>query len=155
MACNGSGCACKSADQHDSRALADVGGRVLTIGTFDGLHFGHLRLFQRAAEFGRLIVGVNSDQFVEEYKGAAPVVDEYERYSLVGALTMVYGVHINHDKGRTLVRKIRPEWLVVGSDWHERDYLDQIGMTQAELDEMGVKVVYLPRTPGVSSSERR
>ena len=50
--------------------------RVLTLGTFDVPHYGHLRLLERAAGFGDLFVGVNSDRFIKTYKGAAPAVPQ-------------------------------------------------------------------------------
>lgn len=155
MACDGSKCACESGAEHDSGALADVGGRVLTIGTFDGLHLGHLRLFEFARKFGHLTVGVNSDDFVEEYKGHRPLDNEQARRDLVGSLRVVDTAVLSYGNGRSLITLDRPEWLIVGSDWHEWDYLDQVGMQQSELDAMGTKVVYFPRLPGLSSSSRR
>lgn len=128
---------------------------VLTVGTFDCLHYGHIRLFDRAAAFGRLTVGVNSDRFVRRYKGRQPVSDENMRAATVAAVRAVHATVVNDGPGRDLVRRALPHLLVVGSDWHGRDYLGQIGMTQNELDYLGVAVMYLPRTPDVSTTEIR
>lgn len=129
---------------------------VLTIGTFDLFHLGHLRLLQRAAQFGHLEVGVNSDKFVREYKGSLPVVPEAERMEIVGALKCVGRALLNDGPGVELIYRLRPNYLVIGSDWHARDYLAQIDIKhQTQLDALGTGIVYLPRTPGVSTTERR
>ena len=130
-----------------------MGGRVLTLGTFDRFHLGHLRLLERAAQFGALHVGVNSDRFATSYK-RTPGIGERERYAIVAALRCVQRTYINEGPGRRLIDYVRPALIAVGSDWHGNSYLAQIGVDQDWLDERGIAVVYLPRTPGVSSTER-
>lgn len=130
--------------------------RVLTIGTFDLFHHGHLRLFRRAAEFGTLTVGVNSDRFVAEYKHRATVEDETLRMRRVAACRhYVSNVVLNDGPGIELVEQHRPDLVVVGSDWLPRDYPKQIGAAFEQLDDLGVGLVFLPRTPGVSTTELR
>lgn len=131
-----------------------MGGRVLALGTYDCFHLGHLRLLERAAGFGELHVGVNSDRFATAYK-RVPSVGETERLVIVGALRCVHAAFLNDGPGRDLIDRARPSLLVVGSDWHENGYLAQIDVTRDWLDERGVAVLYLPRTPGVSTTERR
>ena len=84
--------------------------KVLTIGTFDLLHAGHLAMLERAAEIGELTVGVNSDGFVNEYKGAP-----YEPYDVraghVSCLPYVAGVLENDGPGADLIRELRPSIL--------------------------------------------
>lgn len=127
---------------------------VLTLGCWDLLHVGHLNLLKRAAALGTLTVGVNDDTFVATYK--QPCVQTCdERMAALRCLPWVHSATPNYDAGRTLILDLRPRLLVIGSDWHENGYLTQIGCTQQELDEWGVGVVYLPRTPGVSSSDLR
>lgn len=128
---------------------------ALTIGTFDLFHVGHVNLIQRAASFGELTVGVNSDRFVTEYKGAAPIVGEADRLSIVLACKGVFRTLLNDGPGRDLIDQVQPHLLVVGSDWHERGYLAQLGVSQEFVDGRGIAVVYVPRTQGVSSSAIR
>lgn len=128
--------------------------RVLTIGTFDLFHLGHLRLLERAAQFGDLEVGVNTDAFVEAYKGSPPVAGEIERLGIVHALKCVAWATLNDGPGRELIIERQPDLLVIGMDWHGR-YLEQIGFNGPEFDSLGIGIVYLPRTPGVSTTERR
>ena len=127
--------------------------KILTIGTFDLFHRGHLNLLRRGAELGELHVGVNSDEFVEAYKGAAPIHSETWRMELLAQLPCVYATWLNDGPGGDLVRLVEPDMLVVGSDWFGRSYLKQICMTQDELFELGCALTYLPRTPGVSTSQ--
>src|SRR5262249_15309993 len=87
--------------------------RVLTIGTFDLLHLGHVRLLKRAARFGELVVGVNSDRFVSEYRGRMPVDDEVKRMRYVEAIRPVSRVHLNDGPGRELIEEVAPDILVV------------------------------------------
>ena len=127
----------------------------LTLGAFDLLHVGHLNLLQRAAALGdKLYVGVNSDRFVEQYKRPT-VVGEKERMRLVGALRCVDQVFLNDGQGRELIERLRPSIIAVGSDWHQKEYLTQIGVSQEWLVDNCVAVAYLPRTPGVSTTQRR
>lgn len=131
--------------------------RVLTLGTFDLFHPGHLRLLRRASKFGALYVGVNSDRFVETYKGRPPTEDEKRRLYNVAhtAERYVYRTCLNDGPGRDLIEELLPSLLVVGSDWLERDYLAQVNMTRRELDVIGCSVLFLPRTADVSTSSLR
>lgn len=127
--------------------------RALTIGTFDLFHHGHVRLLERAAAFGDLTVGVNSDAFVERYKGR-PTVDPV---SVRADNVRPWASHVlvNDGPGIDLIRDLRPQLVVIGSDWIGRDYLTQIGTSEGELVTLNVAVVFLPRTPGISTSQLR
>lgn len=128
---------------------------ILTIGTFDLLHRGHDVLLARASGFGRLIVGVNSDQFSNRYKGQYPIQSQEDRLANVRLHWGVDEAHLNDGPGVDLIREFKPELLVIGSDWHNK-YLTQIGITAEELfAELRCGVIYLPRTIGVSSTELR
>lgn len=127
--------------------------RVLTIGTFDLLHHGHLRLLERAATLGDLTVGVNTDTFVQHYKHRLPAQTAAERAANLAAAG--FNAVISHGPGIDLIRDTRPDLLAAGSDWLGRDYPAQLGTTPVELTELGVAVLFLPRTPGVSTTELR
>lgn len=123
---------------------------MLTIGTFDIPHLGHAVFLQRAAAYGELTVGVNSDRFVEAYKGTPPVFRFRERAALIHKLG--YRVAANDGAGDQLIRMTSPDVLVVGSDWLDRDYPTQIGMTSDELAGLGIDVVFVPYTSDISTS---
>lgn len=125
--------------------------RVLTIGTFAIPHMGHAAFLRRCEAFGDVAVGVNSDAFVQRYKGERPPFDETERMALVEALG--YRVYLNDGPGRALIDEYRPDVLTIGTDWARRDYLGQIDVTQDFLDERHITLAYVPMRPaGISST---
>lgn len=119
---------------------------VLTFGTFDVFHVGHLRLLERASSFGtQLIVGVSTDRLNKDKKGRAPVYSQAERCEIVSALRCVNQVFLEESltlKGN-YIRQFEADVLVMGDDWTGK--FDEF----AELCE----VIYLPRTPAISSTE--
>jgi cytidyltransferase-like protein len=136
--------------------------RVVTIGTFDILHRGHLRLLDKCAQIGggyqAVTVGVNTDAFVEKYKGERPIMNETDRGILVGSLRGVFSWRL-HD-GDTLkflsnFKTQEPHFLVVGSDWAKKDYHAQIGVTKQQLDELGFTLCYVDYTEGITSTAVR
>ncbi len=125
---------------------------VLTLGTFAIPHMGHAAFLRRCEAFGDLMVGVNSDAFVERYRGKRPLFDERERMALIAALG--YIVVLNDGPGRACVERVEPDIIAVGSDWARRDYLAQIDCDQDFLDARHITVAYVPMRPGgISSSE--
>jgi glycerol-3-phosphate cytidylyltransferase len=130
--------------------------KVLTIGTFDIMHPGHLELFRACRELaganGQVIVAVNTDEFVSQFK-PAPVMNEADRYLVVRALRDVNLALHNFDAGRTLWRAVHPHILAVGDDWLPRErYLKQINCSDEELAERDCELVFVPRTTGCSST---
>lgn len=122
--------------------------RVITYGTYDLLHYGHIRLLERAKALGDyLIVGVTSDDF-DKTRGKINVQQSLEeRVAAVQATGIADKVIIEEYEGQKIddIRKYGVDIFTVGSDWVGYfDYLNEY-----------CKVVYLPRTEGVSSSEIR
>lgn len=118
---------------------------VLTFGTFDVFHVGHLRVIQRAAEQGdRLVVGVSADALNVAKKGREPVFSENERMAIVAALKPVDAVFLEEslELKRDYLREHGADVLVMGDDWAGR--FDEFS------DEC--EVVYLPRTPAISTT---
>lgn len=123
---------------------------VLTIGTFDVPHIAHARLFQRCEQLGHVVVGVNSDAFVLQYKRRACIFSQDERMALIEELG--YEVELNDGPGIDLIDRIRPDYLVIGSDWLSKDYLKQIGVSVQFLEERDISLVYVRYTPGISTT---
>ncbi|NQX90291.1 MAG: adenylyltransferase/cytidyltransferase family protein [Halioglobus sp.] len=119
---------------------------VITFGTFDVFHVGHLRLLQRAASLGnRLVVGVSSDALNIEKKGRLPVYSEAERTEIVGSLRCVDTTFIEESlaKKGEYIAGFKADVLVMGDDWE--------GKFDAYRDNC--EVVYLQRTPAISTTE--
>lgn len=115
---------------------------VLTIGTFDVLHFGHVAFLRQCARLGTdLVVGVNTDRFVTEFKPAA-VMDQAERVHALRQLG--YAARLNDGPGRDLIDEVRPDVLAIGSDYARKDYYAQIDVNQDWLDERKVILAYVP-----------
>ena len=118
---------------------------VITFGTFDVLHVGHVRVLNRAAALGdRLVVGVSSDRLNFSKKGRNPVFTEEERVEIVANLKVVDSVFIEEslEQKRDYVLEHGAQVLVMGDDWAGKfDHLNEV-----------CEVVYLPRTPSVSTT---
>jgi len=118
---------------------------VITFGTFDVFHVGHLRMIERAASYGdRLVVGVSADALNRVKKDREPVFTEAERLAIVGALKPVDEVFLEEslELKRHYIEKYAADVLVMGDDWAGRfDELNDV-----------CEVLYLPRTPAISTT---
>lgn len=119
--------------------------RVITFGTFDVFHLGHLRLIERAAKLGgRLIVGVSTDSLNLKKKGRLPIYSEAERLAIISALRDVSEVFLEEslEQKGDYIQRYRADVLAMGDDW------------RGKFDEYSkfCEVVYLERTPSVSTT---
>lgn len=125
-----------------------------TAGTFDMFHIGHLNLFIGAKKYcDYLIVGVNQDELVEEYKNKSVIVPFDERIKIVQSIKYVdetIGVE-NLDK-KPYWEKLRFNKLFIGSDWRGNPRWDK---TKSEMEAVGVELIYLPYTQSTSSTALR
>lgn len=128
---------------------------VYTGGTFDLFHRGHLNFLKRCSEIGEVIVALNTDEFVESYKGFPPVMTFDERRSVLEGCRYVSRVIPNLEGGdsRPTILSVAPDYIVIGSDWARRDYYSQMGFDQDWLDSQGIGLCYVPYTHGISSTE--
>lgn len=125
-----------------------------TQGTFDMFHIGHLNIINNAkAQCEYLIIGVNSDRLVQQYKNKTPVINENNRSKIVANIKAVDKVIVSEtlDKLEQL-KKIKFDAIFIGDDWKGNARWEE---TEKCLAEKGVDVVFLPHTDGVSSTELR
>lgn len=117
----------------------------ITYGTYDLFHYGHLRLLTRIKEMcSTLIVGVSSDAF-NLHKGKKCIIPYEQRAAIISALECVDKVipEESWEQKPVDIETYHVDALIMGSDWSGKfDYL---------LDKC--KVIYLPRTPGISTTE--
>lgn len=134
--------------------------RVLVLGTFDLLHPGHLEFLWQAAKHGdSLVVALNTDEFVNEYK-RPPIMTYQERARMLRALRIVDDVFPNfggYDSKPAIThaqkRAMDPLVIVHGDDWTGAAYLKQLDVTQDWLDQRGITIEYVPYTEGVSTTD--
>ena len=122
-----------------------------TTGVFDMFHIGHLNILKRAKEqCDYLIVGVSTDEVVETYKHKRPVIPFEERIAIVEAIRYVDKVvpQISMDKMEAY-NALKFDALFHGSDWKGSDMYEKI---VADFEKVGVDVVFLPHTDGISST---
>lgn len=121
--------------------------RVITYGTFDLLHYGHINLLRRAKELGDyLIVALSTDEFNRCAKDKACYFPFEKRKMLLEAIRYVDLVIPENDweQKRSDVHEYRIDTFVMGDDWEGKfDF----------LKEEGCEVVYLPRTPEISTTQ--
>lgn len=120
--------------------------KVITYGTFDLFHIGHLNLLRRAKELGDyLIVAVSSDEFNLKEKGKVCQIKDVDRMEIVKAIRYVDEVILEESWDQKVkdVQKYDIDVFVMGDDWKGKfDFLKEY-----------CEVVYLPRTEGISSSQ--
>lgn len=120
--------------------------KIITYGTFDLLHYGHINLFRRAKELGDyLIVGISTDEF-NRAKNKESYFKYRVRKQMVESIKYVDEVipEENWEQKIGDIKRLGIDIFVMGDDWKGKfDYLKQYG----------VKVVYLPRTPDISTTD--
>lgn len=119
--------------------------RIITFGTFDVFHIGHLRILKRAKSLGEhLIVGVSSDALNISKKGRAPIYTQEERLEIIRSIKYVDDIFLEEslEKKAEYIKQFAADTLVMGDDWRGRfDVFKNI-----------CEVVYLERTPSISTT---
>ena len=120
--------------------------RVITYGTFDLLHYGHINLLRRAKQLGDyLIVALSTDEFNSDKKNKVCYFSYEERKKLLEAIRYVDLVipEENWEQKRTDIPLYHIDTMVMGDDWEGKfDYLSDL-----------CEVVYLPRTKEISTTK--
>ncbi|MEZ2584202.1 adenylyltransferase/cytidyltransferase family protein [Kluyvera intermedia] len=118
---------------------------VITFGTFDVFHVGHLNILRRAKSLGdRLVVGVSSDALNFKKKERYPVYAQHDRLSIIQGIRYVDDVFLEEslEQKAEYIKRYSADVLVMGDDWKGRfDSLSSLA-----------NVVYLERTPSVSTT---
>lgn len=122
-----------------------------TTGVFDMFHIGHLNILKRAKEHcDYLIVGVSTDELVQQEKRKSPIIPFEERYRIIEAIRYVDKVvpQLNKDKFSAW-EKYKFQKMFVGSDWQGTALWKKF---EKEFAIVGVEIFYLSHTDGISSS---
>ena len=123
-------------------------------GVFDLFHVGHLRHLSNAKAFcDKLIVGVITDEIIEEYKGIKAVIPFQQRIEIVRALRCVdVAMECRTRDYYKQWQQLKFDIVLCSDDWCEDP---QYVEWENELEELGVPTMYLPRTSSISSSDIR
>jgi len=119
------------------------------------VHSGHVNFLRQCAEFGDVTLVLNTDEFIQRYKGKPPVMSYSERFEVLSEFRSVKNIFPNwaNENCAAVVDDLRPDIIAVGSDWARKDYYKQMGFDQDWLDERNIKLLYIPYTQGISTTE--
>ena len=125
-----------------------------TAGVYDMFHIGHLNVIRNAkALCEHLIVAVSTDELVQSYKHKTPIIPFSQRIQIVNAIK-----YVDEVVAQTSMDKLKAatdnhiDVMFVGDDWEGTDKWNKI---ESELAQVGIDVVYLPHTDGISSTMLR
>jgi len=117
--------------------------KIITYGTFDLLHYGHIELLRRARELGDwLVVGISTDEFNTEKNKKSSLLLE-TRIKHLKAIKYVDEIILEKNWGQKIndIENNQIDIFVIGDDW------------RGKFDDLPCEVVYLKRTPGISSTK--
>jgi glycerol-3-phosphate cytidylyltransferase len=136
-----------------------LGQIVYTGGTFDLVHSGHIRFLKAcrrlAGHDGQVVVALNTDAFIQAYKGVAPVMTFDERKEVLLGCRYVDAVvaNIGGADSKPSIEQVMPDYVVIGDDWARKDYYAQMQFTRSWLDALDIQLIYVPYTPGISTTD--
>ncbi|MBR0430862.1 FAD synthase [Candidatus Saccharibacteria bacterium] len=122
-----------------------------TTGVYDMFHIGHLNILKNAKKrCDYLIVGVSTDEVVRKYKHKTPIVPLEDRMEIVRSLRYVDKVVVQDSMDKMKAwKKYKFDILFHGDDWANSKMYNEI---EEKLNQVGAKVVFLPHTPGISTT---
>ena len=122
-----------------------------TTGVFDLFHIGHLNILKKAKEQCEcLIVGVSTDELVQNYKNKLPVIPFEERVEIVKSIKYVDKVVAQENRDKySAWENLQFDVMFVGDDWKGNKLFEQL---EHQFKSVGVDIVYFPYTQGTSST---
>lgn len=128
---------------------------LYTGGTFDLFHSGHVNFLKHCKKLSHtVIVCLNTDEFIEEYKGKKPIVSYQDRFEVLASCRYVDSVIPNFGgvDSKPCILSVKPNIIAVGDDWAKKDYYKQMSFTQQWLDDNDITLIYIPYKQGISST---
>ena len=133
--------------------------KIYTGGTFDLMHSGHVNFLRRCKDIagvnGKVVVALNTDEFIFQYKKVRPVISYEERSAVLLGCRYVDEVvpNIGGKDSKQSIMLVNPDVIAIGTDWARKNYYEQIGFTQDWLDERNIILTYIPYTKNISTTE--
>jgi glycerol-3-phosphate cytidylyltransferase len=129
---------------------------LYTGGTFDLFHYGHMEFLKACKKIStKVVVSLNTDAFVEFYKGSAPILQYSQRQASINNYDNEIDVIENTGgaDSKPAILSVKPDIIAIGDDWCCRDYYKQMGFTREWLREQNILLVYIPYTKEISTSK--
>lgn len=128
--------------------------KVYCGGTFDLPHHGHVNFLRACSRFGDVVVSLNTDAFAARYK-RPPILTLREREAILNEFESVSYtvVNVGDEDSKPAILSVMPKFVAHGSDWEGGSLLRQMGLTNEWLAEHGIKLLYVPYTDRISSSD--
>lgn len=132
-----------------------MGLRIYTGGTFDLFHAGHVEFLKKCKQLGEVVVALNTDEWITEYKKKPPVISYTERLNVLAGCRYVDRVIPNTGgaDSKPSIKSVMPDIIAIGTDWARKDYFAQMQFDVDWLEAHGIGLLYLPYTLGISSTE--
>jgi glycerol-3-phosphate cytidylyltransferase len=130
--------------------------KLYTGGTFDLFHYGHVNFLRQCSLLAdKVIVSLNTDEFILSYKGESPIFSYEERELSLRNCKYVDDVipNIGNADSKPSIIMVNPDIIAIGDDWAKKDYYKQMQFTQNWLDKKNILLVYLAYTSGISTTE--
>jgi len=135
----------------------EKGKKILyTGGTFDLFHFGHQNFLKQCKNISdHVVVSLNTDDFVQRFKGHETILNYKERFQSLRYCKFVDEIIKNGagEDSRSCILTVKPNIIAIGDDWAHKDYYKQMGFNQQWLDDNQITLVYIPYTRGISATE--
>jgi len=128
---------------------------LYTGGTFDLFHFGHVNFLKQCKLIAdKVVIALNSDEFVTQYK-SCPIMNYEERRQSLLSCPYVDEVvpNVFGKDSKPTILSVNPQIIAVGDDWAHKNYYEQMNFTQEWLEQNNIVLIYIPYTKGISSSE--
>ena len=129
---------------------------LYTGGTFDLFHSGHVKFLKMCKEIADyVVVSLNTDEFIYEYKNAYPIINYANRKEVLLSCKYVDEVipNIGGKDSKPAINSVGPDYIAIGTDWAKKDYYSQMNFTQKWLDDNNITLIYLPYTEDISTTE--
>ena len=132
-----------------------MGLTVYTGGTFDLPHAGHVNFLKTSAALGTVVVSLNTDEFIEEYKGKRPVMTYQERKAVLEEFRCVDRVipNVGGADSKPAIEMVNPDYITIGTDWAKKDYYAQMSFTREWLEARNIQLVYVPYFESISTTK--
>lgn len=127
---------------------------IYSQGSFDLVHSGHINILKKcrklAGKDGKVIIALVTDKAYLKYRGYKPAKIYSERKAILESFVYVDEViPVDPPKTKQQIKKIKPDWVVIGSDWASKNLYKQYNMKPEELDPI---LLYVPYTTKISST---